>query len=149
MARTQRLTVRLDPEVFEMLQKRAEAELRPWGPGRSGRVAHVARCLIHQALGLEAPEAYAEEVSPRKARKRADRPQEVSGQKEGPGGGGALHQVLQRIAELDREGLSLRQIGDRLTEEGYRTRRGEAEWQATTVRRYLLRLKDGSSSQGS
>jgi DNA invertase Pin-like site-specific DNA recombinase len=46
--------------------------------------------------------------------------------------------TVDRIVELDREGLSLRAIADRLTTEGHATKRG-GRWQAQTIANVLRR----------
>ena len=47
--------------------------------------------------------------------------------------------VLDRIAELRKEGLPYRAISDALTEEGHRTKRG-GNWNPGTVQRYVKRM---------
>lgn len=47
--------------------------------------------------------------------------------------------TVARIAELHREGLTLRDIAAKLTVEGHATKRG-GRWQAETVRKVVRRL---------
>lgn len=49
-------------------------------------------------------------------------------------------QVIARMVELDSEGLSLRQIAERLTGEGLRPKRGGV-WHPTVIRRTLARVE--------
>ena len=64
-----KITIRLDDKAYELLQERSSPSER----GRSGGPAHTARCIIHEALGLPAPELYAKEPSPRKNRRIGER----------------------------------------------------------------------------
>jgi hypothetical protein len=54
--------VRLDPEIVELLRQKIGKSER----GRGGGIAHYLRTLLYADLGLDPPEPWAAEVSPRR-----------------------------------------------------------------------------------
>lgn len=93
-----------------------------------GRAAWV-RGLIYDALGRGRPEDV-HEIRKRRFQELVEKKAAVADSDNWP-------KTLERLRELRREGLSLRQIANVVKEEGRATRRG-GKWSAATVRNALL-----------
>ena len=82
----------------------------PSKSGRTGGVPHLIRKLVYDFLGLPLPVSFSRDTAPDPAK---------------------------RARDLSVGGLTLKQVGEELEKEGYRTARGGTKWDPTQVRRLL------------